>query len=99
MDKIRAMALGMGLVGIGALSGCVTSKPMMMPSGQQGFAIKCPGAARDITDCYEKAAAVCPKGYDVVNQASESKAFVTASNGNLFGATGANRSIMVICKV
>lgn len=98
MDKMRGMALGMAIVGVATLSGCVTSKPMMMPSGQQGFAIKCPGAARDITDCYEKAATVCPKGYEIVNQDRETKAFVSASNGNLFGGTGASRSLMIVCK-
>ena len=45
--------------------GCATSSPVMGPDGTQHVNVKCP---RDIANCYEEAAKVCPKGYDVVDK-------------------------------
>lgn len=51
---------------VAALSGCASSTPVMGPSGKTNHSIRC-GAAL-INACYEKAAELCPKGYDVVDR-------------------------------
>jgi hypothetical protein len=50
------------------LSGCVTSRPVMLPNGTQGLAISCPGAARDVADCMNKAAHVCGGPYQMLDR-------------------------------
>lgn len=40
-----------------------SSRAVTMPSGEQGFAIKCRG---DQTNCFEEAGELCPRGYDIV---------------------------------
>lgn len=49
------------------LTGCATSKTMTLPSGQIGQSIRCDGAVLTIEACYEKAAEVCPGGYEIIN--------------------------------
>ena len=44
-----------------ALASCTTSRPMMAPSGAQGFKIWCELPSQ----CYERAAKTCPNGYNV----------------------------------
>lgn len=76
------------------LTGCVTADPIMSPGGKQGFAISCDGTARSMTDCYKKAAEVCPKGYNVVDKNSESG---FSANAYYVGNTK-SRDIFVECK-
>jgi len=50
------------------LSGCVTAKPITMPDGAAGYEIKCPGTARSIGDCMNKAREVCGGNYKVIDK-------------------------------
>lgn len=47
-----------------ALLGCATAHPMMMPSGQRGWYIKC----HREESCFARAQEVCPSGYRVVRE-------------------------------
>lgn len=47
-----------------AAVGCVTSRPVMAPDGSQGHYIECP---RSIDRCMDKAAELCPAGYNVID--------------------------------
>lgn len=57
----------MGLLAC-VMSGCVTFKPVSLPSGRQGFAIDCSGGEHNISDCMNKAAEVCHGPYQMLNQ-------------------------------
>lgn len=43
------------------VAGCTTARPMMAPSGNQGFKIWCELPSQ----CYERAATTCPNGYNI----------------------------------
>lgn len=47
------------------LQGCASATQMMLPSGENGYVIKC---FNNKTQCYNKAAEVCPSGYSVADQ-------------------------------
>lgn len=49
---------------------CSTAQTMKLPNGKLGYYVKCP---RSIQNCYEKAAEVCPKGYEVQDKTNNSK--------------------------
>lgn len=64
---------------IAILAGCTTARPMMVPSGAQGFKIWCELPSQ----CYERAATVCPHGYTV--EANEKDYWGLGDvDGNLF---------------
>ena len=48
------------------LAGCTTATPINTGTDQQAYMIECPGAARSMSACIEKANAVCPNGYSIV---------------------------------
>jgi len=66
--KIKYISL---LVLVALNSGCAVSTPIVLPSGEQGFAIDCEGYSTSFTKCYEKAGEVCPRGYDVLERIFE----------------------------
>jgi hypothetical protein len=80
-----------------ALAGCVTARPLTLPNGQQGEVIRCNGMARSMADCYEKAGATCPKGYDIVDANGEAHPMIVANNSSLIGGSVVHRSLMVQC--
>jgi hypothetical protein len=53
-----------------ALFSCnrASSRPITTPSGERGFAIRCRG---DQTNCFEEAGEVCPRGYDILEDARD----------------------------
>jgi hypothetical protein len=54
------------IVGAAALTGCnVQARPISLPDGKQGAALRC----RWESKCFEKAEAICPRGYDVLDRA------------------------------
>ncbi|MCH6484264.1 hypothetical protein MMG85_11915 [Pseudoxanthomonas sp. LH2527] len=55
------MRFAMTLVASIALVGCTTAKPLTAPSGARGYKVWCEVTSQ----CYEKAAQVCPSGYAV----------------------------------
>lgn len=78
-----------------ALSGCsVNPKPFIGPSGNDAYSMTCSGMGRGWSDCYTKAAELCPDGYKVVSQQSGTKVVPTA-----IGPIGSpNQSLAVECK-
>jgi hypothetical protein len=82
-----------------ALGGCVTARPVALPNGTQGYAIRCPGGHRDIADCMNKAAEVCGGKYQVLNGDAMVAGGVVAPVGN--GAVfvpAVHRSLIVSCQ-
>ena len=80
-------------------SGCVTSRPVALPNGTQGYAIRCPGAARDIGDCMNEAAKVCGGKYQIVDRDGNVVGGAAVSTGN--GAVwvqGVHRTLIVSCQ-
>ena len=82
---------------LATLAGCVTARPLTLPSGQHGQAISCPGTLRSMADCYVKAGEVCPAGYDVVDASGETHPMMTVVNGTLVAGSVVTRSLMVQC--
>lgn len=78
-----------------SLAGCATSKPIQGPNGNQAFFIKCGSAVIDA--CYEEAAKVCPKGYNMVDKQANPNAMITPVGNSLMAVRGPN-SMLIECK-
>ena len=50
------------------ITGCVTATPIILPDGSTGYEIKCPGTARSMGDCMNKAREACGGNYKVVDK-------------------------------
>ena len=88
----------MGIICLLSLAGCVTDRPVSLPNGAQGFAVQCPGLARDWADCMNHAAEVCHGPYHIVDQNGESNAgMVTPVGNSAVYARGVKRTMIVEC--
>lgn len=77
------------------LTGCATATDMYGPNGEQMVSINCSGAAMQMSNCYEKAAKVCPAGYRLVERNEAPGAVMVSA----YAVTQAqDRSIIVQCK-
>jgi hypothetical protein len=74
------------------LVGCATATPITTPNGTPGYVIECPD---DLPACYQKAAEVCPSGYNVLNQSTASAGAVLV--GNTMVASN-NHQMTIECK-
>jgi hypothetical protein len=84
-----------GIAGIAlGLCGCASSTEIRGPGGQVAHLIECPGAAVSMGACYEKANALCPAGYNVLD-AQQAAGPVTVTQFGL--AQGVQRQIVVQC--
>jgi hypothetical protein len=64
-SRVHVLALA---VSAASLAGCATARPVALPNRTQGYANRCPGAARDIADCMNKAAEVCGGEYEILDR-------------------------------
>ena len=55
-------------------------KPFVGPSGNDAYSMKCSGMGRDWDDCLKKAGELCPSGYTIVGQNSETIG-ISSQNG------------------
>lgn len=78
------------------VTSCATSKRMMLPSGEQGYSVRCDGTALSWEHCFEKAAKLCPKGYSRGDQNQMSGVQQNFSNGSMYGT--AQRNMLIQCK-
>lgn len=78
------------------LAGCAVNVSQVTgPDGKQAYVMKCSGYMRDRGDCLAKAGELCPHGYNVVDDSSQT------SGAMLIGSTVAiaRRDYMTIsCK-
>lgn len=51
----------LAVISLVVLASCATAEPIMTPSGESGYKIWCEQPSM----CYDKAAEVCPNGYDI----------------------------------
>lgn len=80
-------------------AGCVTTKPVSLPSGQQGVAVHCSGAARSWSDCMNAAGAACGGAYDIVSENGESVGGMATPVGNSAMFVHAiHREMIVSCR-
>ena len=64
------------------LAGCAVGvTPITGPDGKQAYVMKCSGYMRDRQDCLAKAGDLCPHGYAVVDDSSQT------SGAMLIGST------------
>lgn len=80
------------------LADCVTERPVALPNGTQGYAIRCPGAARDISDCMNEAAKICAGKYQILDRDGNvvGGAAMPAGNGAVW-VQGVHRTLIVSC--
>ncbi len=78
-----------------SLASCATSKPIQGPNGTQAFFIKCGSAVIDA--CYEEAAKVCPKGYNMVDRQANPNGLLAPVGSSIMTVRGPN-SMFVECK-
>lgn len=62
---------------------CVSAKPIMAPSGAAGFKVWCEVPS----ECYTKAAEVCPKGY-----------VVEVDVKDYWGPNDVDGNLIIVCK-
>jgi hypothetical protein len=93
------MTRKVAIVTVFALLGCATADPIKLPNGQMGYSIACDGGANRWSHCYEKAAALCPAGYDLITQNGETRpVLVTTAPGMYTGGAMVDREMMIQCK-
>ena len=51
-----------------ACASSITPVPFKGPNGRQAYTMRCSGKGRTIEMCNRKASAVCPHGYDIVEE-------------------------------
>lgn len=82
-----------------ALSGCATSKPIILPDGSQGHSLECGGTDLDWGDCYAKAGETCGvKGYEILATDSSQTPQGAATQYGAFVSTVIKRSMLIRCK-
>jgi hypothetical protein len=87
------------LAATAGISGCVTARPVSLPNGTQGYAIRCPGAARDIGDCMNKAAETCGGKYQILDRdGNVSGGVATAVGNSAVFVQGVHRTLIVSCQ-
>lgn len=80
------------------LAGCITSRPVTLPNGAEGLAINCPGTARDIADCMNRAGKECGGPYRILTREGGTVTAVAMPIGqNIFFASGTKRTMIVQC--
>lgn len=75
---------------VASIAGCATASKIPLPNNEAGLAIECPRIAQ----CYKKAQAMCPSGYELVDKGSSTQGGF--SNG--IGAIGTQQSLIIRCK-
>lgn len=76
------------------LSGCASSKPIMTPSGKQGYSIWC----EEISYCWQEAAKKCPKGYTVVSSSKETLGYGNVNTQGGFMVIDEDGYMLIECK-
>jgi hypothetical protein len=79
------------------LSACVTSRPVMLSNGTQGFAINCPGDAHDIAQCTNKAAQACGGAYQMVDRDGSVVGRAIPPANNVFYMAAVHRTLIIQC--
>ncbi len=93
-NRIRLMAITTAVL----LAACVSTRPVALPSGQQGLAVHCSGAARSWSDCMNAAGAACGGAYTVISENGESVGGVATPVGNsTVFVRGIHREMIVAC--
>lgn len=89
----------LAIIGSALLAACTTWKPLVLPSGQQGFAVDCSGSNLTWAHCYQKASRACRHGYTVVEKIDNHGGH--AEVGDLFGLMGGSvvdRGLLIECR-
>lgn len=98
MGKLRQLGIAV-LAAALPLTGCISSKQLIGPSGQPAYAISCNGGPNSWNDCFERAGEICgAKGYELLERNGEVVSAIGGSANGFAGGTGLRRSMMVACK-
>ncbi len=83
------------------LGGCtlgISSRPVTLPDMSQGFEVRCDKSRNDWGDCYNKAAEVCPNGYETINSNQAQSGAMIGTGYGLYGGISPKRSMIIKCK-
>lgn len=86
----KAVTLGPILM---VMMGCVSVDNVPLPHQQEGYVIECSGAFNAWSDCYAKAQALCPNGYELLDRDGQSE--VVSVNDSFMKLT--ERRLVVSC--
>ena len=75
--------------------GCTTSSPILAGNGARVFVVKCSATALDA--CYEEAANVCPKGYNMVEHHANPATMIVPVGGSVAAVSTPN-SMVIQCR-
>lgn len=83
---------------IACLAGCATATPINRGAGQPlEYFIECNGDAAPWSKCFAKANQACPRGYDIIEQASDQSPSGVAYGGAASLGTAVHRRLHVRC--
>lgn len=97
---MAGFVLGLAVVGGGlSLGACTTSRPIVLPSGQQGYTVDCSGTNLSWSHCYRKASRLCGHGYTISQKTDNHGGHPVV--GDLFGLMGGSvvdRGMLIECR-
>lgn len=100
VKPISGIFIGLtAVVGGLLLASCTTWKPIVLPSGQDGYTVDCSGSNLSWSHCYRKAGHACPRGYDIVQRVDTRGGHPVV--GDLFGVMGGSvvdRGMLIRCR-
>ena len=81
------------------LGACASSKELVLPSGEKGFAVNCGSyEGNSWSACYEKAGEVCPLGYDILEKIESEDKELIATRTQIQTIDNDQRSLLISCK-
>jgi hypothetical protein len=83
MRSVGIAAIIGGVMALPLLTSCTSAKPLLAPSGAMGFKVWCELPSQ----CYEKAAEVCPSGYTI-----------EANEKDYWGLGDFDGNLIIVCK-
>ena len=90
--------IGAFIVVLTTLIGCATVTPINRGAGQPAeYLVECNGDVAPWSKCFAKANQVCPRGYDVIEQASDQSPTGAAIGGSASFGVAIHRQLHVRC--
>jgi hypothetical protein len=84
------------MVVIGA-TGCGEMRPVTLPNGHQGYALRCSGTHNDFGDCKNEALELCHGPYQFVDENGKRVGDIVAPVGQSAVLSGTQRTLFAEC--
>lgn len=94
--KAQRRLLPTALIALTLVTGCALVTEVKGPSGRTNYSIKC--GSDMIEKCYQKAAELCPRGYDMVDRMGGGGPGVVTRVGTTYFAAQGPNNMLIECK-